>query len=902
MAAHASEAFRLPTNVKPTHYDLTIRTDLEKEAFSGAVKISIEIVEPTTQIVLHSAEELVLNDESLTITSVPGASAAQTGRVQLTSGKTYDPVTQRVSYKLPTQLQPGSKAVLSITFNNTLTDSMVGYYKSQWPGGIYSLTQFESTDARRALPCWDEPLLKATFGVTMISRAGTVSLANTGALSDAPNPSSLASDFSPSVAEALYAGVDKGEWTATTFENTPPMSTYLLAFANGPFEYIESSYTSIKGNVRPLRIYATKDVIGQCQFCLDVTVRAVPLYEKVFDVEYPLSKLDTLVAHDFDAGAMENWGLITGRTSAVLVDPNSQDLTRQMAVAGTQSHEIAHMWFGDITTMAWWDNLYLNEGFATVMGESIILDRLFPEWRVNSQFINSNLNQALRLDAKLSSHPIEVPIPDPNQINQIFDSLSYAKAASVLRMLSEYVGEKEFLKGVSVYLKKHSYKNTVSSDLWAGVSEATGKDVDALMHNWVTAMGFPVLKVTESADGKSINVRQDRFLEDGEPSEKDNETIWTVPLALLSSKGLDRSAVLDKREATFEIDTAKPWKLNAGTAGVYRVLYTPERLQKIAAQAAESGSPFALEDRIGLVHDAMALAKSGQLKISAALGLVWTWRSEAEYLVWQGISDNLGIVVGTWQENSHIKSQLDAYRRALYVPLVQKLGYEYRSGESPDDTQLRKVAVGVAAAAGDEGVLKELRTRFGKYIAGDEAAVPADLLGTTFAQSVKHGGKEEYEAVLKLFEAGKNPSVHQASMRALGSTQDPELIERTLGLIATKSRNQDVIYFFWGLSSNLKARLPLRDYFEKEYDTLYKRFETTSTFKYLISSTYAGFSSKKDLELAEKFFDGKDISKFNMALAQAYDSIKAKLRWIERSTDDLQSFLDEWEKEAGAKL
>ena len=199
---------------------------------NNVASYSIEIVEPTTQIVLHSAEELELSDESLVITSVPSTSEAQAGKVQLTTGKKYDPATQRVSYTLPAQLLPGSKAVLSIAFKGILTDSMVGYYKSQWPGGIYSLTQFESTDARRALPCWDEPLLKATFGVTMISRADTVSLANTGALPDTPNPSALASDFSASTVEALYAGVDKGEWKATTFENTPPMSTYLLAFAN----------------------------------------------------------------------------------------------------------------------------------------------------------------------------------------------------------------------------------------------------------------------------------------------------------------------------------------------------------------------------------------------------------------------------------------------------------------------------------------------------------------------------------------------------------------------------------------------------------------------------------------------------------------------------------------------
>ncbi|KAI0319059.1 peptidase family M1-domain-containing protein [Amylostereum chailletii] len=453
------DAYRLPTDVRPSHYDLTLRTDLEKETFAGAVKIDVQVVRPTNAISLNAAAELKLEPGFLYFP----ASADVVHPVTTT----FDAGNQRITYHLADTLPAGTTATLEIAFSGLITDNMVGYYKSTWPKGIYALTQFEPTDARRALPCWDEPLLKAKFTVTTISKAGTVSLAN---MPVATEPAT-----SCQLTQKLYDGVKEGTWTATKFATSPPMSTYLLAFANGEFAYLESSYTSpISGKVRPLRIYATPDVIDQAQFCLDVTTRAVPLYEEVFDVEYPLPKLDTLVARDFDAGAMENWGLITGRTSAMLLDPNSLDMQAKKRIAVTQSHEIAHMWFGDITTMAWWDNLYLNEGFATVMGESIILNKLFPDWKVDSEFINDILNDALRLDAKLSSHPIEIEVPDANQINQIFDSLSYAKAASVLRMLSEYVGEETFLKGVSIYLKKHLFANSVSRDLWDAIAEASG--------------------------------------------------------------------------------------------------------------------------------------------------------------------------------------------------------------------------------------------------------------------------------------------------------------------------------------------------------------------------------------------------------------------------------------------
>jgi aminopeptidase 2 len=350
----------------------------------------------------------------------------------------------------------------------------------------------QPTAARRAFPCWDEPLLKATFAITLISRENTVNLSNMPAVSE--NVYEVSSSENSSISGvtkwlsslALGDKAAEDKWKITKFETTPPVSTYLVAYANGPFEYLESSYTSpLSGKTRPLRIYATKDHIDQAQFALDVKAKVLPLYEKVFDVEYPLPKLDTLIAADFDAGAMENWGLITGRTSVYCLDPTRPDIAAKKRVATVQSHEVAHQWFGNITTMAWWDNLYLNEGFATLMGEVVIADKVFPEWHVNSKFITEHLNDALDLDAKLSSHPIEVDFPDANQVNEIFDSLSYAKAASVLRMLSNYVGEDKFLNGVSIYLKKRLYANSVSRNLWEGISESAGFDVTKMMEIWV---------------------------------------------------------------------------------------------------------------------------------------------------------------------------------------------------------------------------------------------------------------------------------------------------------------------------------------------------------------------------------------------------------------------------------
>jgi aminopeptidase 2 len=874
--------YRLPTDVRPRHYNLTIRTDLEKEKFSGFVKIDLDVVETTKVVTFNAAAVLNLGPATLVASSGAELAPVETK---------FDPGTERATLIFAEELPAGSKATLRVGFWSALTDSMSGYYKSTWEKGIYALTQFEPTDARRALPCWDEPLLKATFSVTLISRNGTVNLSNMPAHPDVAVADKLT--------ESLFEGVKDGSWHVTTFETTPPMSTYLLALANGEFIHLESSYKSpLSGKVRPLRIYATPDVINQAQYALDIKQKALPLYEQAFDIEYPLPKLDTLVANDFDAGAMENWGLITGRTTAYLVDPENADIAAKKRIARTQSHEVAHMWFGNITTMAWWDNLYLNEGFATLMGEKIILDKIHPEWKVDADFINDHLTAALRLDAKLSSHPIEVEVPDAGQIGQIFDSLSYSKAASVLRMLSKFVGEDKFLKGVSLYLKKHLYSNTVSRNLWEGIGEATGLDIPKIMDNWVSKMGFPVLTVTETSTG--IKVRQDRFLEDGQAKPENNKTIWSVPLGLVTAsvRGqslIDNTALLETREAEFKLDTAKPFKINADTNGVYRVLYTPTRLSAIASEAAKPDSIFSLADRIGLVHDAFALGKAGYLELSAALNLVHELRAETEFLVWGSIDSSLSGIIHTWWEDDKVTLPLKAFRGALCSPLVDKLGLEYSKKDSADITQLRTLAVGGAAAVGDPATVKALLERFSKYISGDASAIPVDLLSVTFRTAVEHTGTPAYDAVLKLFENPPTPSIKVAAIQGLTSAVDPALQERTFKLIQSSVRNQDLIYFFRGLSTNPKATNVLREFFENNYDSIYTRLEATFSMKYIVQAVYTGFSKEEDRAKAEAFFKDKDISKYNQALAQVLDGISAKAAFIERSTSNVVAWLGSWE-------
>ena len=598
---------------------------------------------------------------------------------------------------------------------------------------------------------------------------------------------------------SMLADGSSGTWKSTKFETSPLMSTYLVAFACGNFVSLSSEHKSSDGKIVPLKILAMPNQIKQAQFGLDIKKWALPIYEEIFDIPYALPKLDTLVAHDFDAGAMENWGLITGRTTAYLYDPEKSPLSAKKRVATVQCHELAHMWFGDIVTMKWWDNLWLNEAFATIMGELVIPDRIWPEWKVRKEFVKDHVQAALGLDSQRSSHPIEVDCPDANKINQIFDSISYSKGASVLRMLAGIVGEEKFLKGVSIYLKKHVYGNAETKDLWAGISEASGMDVASIMANWTLKIGFPVVTVEEPGNGK-IKVTQNRFLSTGDVKPEEDETIWYVPLevkTMASGKvSVDSKTVLNARSMEYDLKGSDSFKLNGDTTGVYRVSYTPERLSKIA----EEPSLLSVEDRIGLVSDAMTLAKAGYAKTSGALSLVaGLGKTETDYLPWSQIGAGLALLNTTWWEQPEAtRKAITALRNSLFRPVVDRMGYEHEKDDSPDVQELRTLAVSVCAASEDPAVIKELQGRFAPFLASnDDSKMPPDIQRVIFEVAAKFGGTKDFDKLRAVYDKPPNPSTKVDAMYSMCMTKDKALLDRVFTMMEDGSvKNQDLYIFF----------------------------------------------------------------------------------------------------------
>lgn len=611
-----------------------------------------------------------------------------------------------------------------MTFTGTLNDNMAGFYRSSFKAEDGSTTwmatsQMEPTDARRAFPCFDEPALKSTFAVTLVADDKMTCLSNMDVVSET----------------TVDSKVTGGKRKAVTFNKTPPMSTYLLAFIVGELNYIETNSFRI-----PVRVYAPKDRdIEHGRFSLELAAKTLDFYEKTFDSPFPLPKMDMIAIPDFSAGAMENWGLVTYRVVDVLIDEKVSGASVKQRVAETVQHELAHQWFGNLVTMDFWDGLWLNEGFATWMSW-YSCNVFYPDWKVWEGYVTDNLASALSLDSLRSSHPIEVPVKRADEINQIFDAISYSKGSCVLRMISKYLGEDVFMEGIRRYLKKHAYGNTQTGDLWAALSDASGKDVEKVMDIWTKKVGFPVVSVTEGSN--SIHVKQNRFLRTADVKPEEDETIFPVFLSLRTKDGVDKDLALSSREADFKLQDMDFFKLNADHSGLYRTSYTPERLRKLGL-AAKDGL-LTVEDRAGMIADAEALAASGYQKTSGILSLLDSFKSESEFVVWQEISSRISVLRSAWMfEDQAVKDALKHFQLDLTKDKAHELGWSFTDKDGHIEQQFKAMMFGTAGIAKDETILKAAFDMFNKFKSGDSSAIHPNLRSSVYAIVLSSGGKEE---------------------------------------------------------------------------------------------------------------------------------------------------------------
>lgn len=653
---------------------------LNRQSLTASRRIDCEITEPTKEIVLNTLE-LKLHNAKLVLD--------QTKSSQEISSTTfsYDEKAQRATITFDQELPVSKKASLTVGFEGIMNGEMAGFYRSKYKPVVEPAksvptdgdwhymfsTQFESCDARRAFPCFDEPNLKATFDFEVEIPEDQVALSNMPVKDTKPT---------------------KDGWKMVSFDTSPVMSSYLLAWAIGDFEYIEQlTDRRYNGKQIPVRVYTTRGLKHQGEWALQHAPKIIDYFSEIFDIDYPLPKSDLLAVHEFTHGAMENWGLVTYRTTMVLYDEKTSDARYKNSVAYVVAHELAHQWFGNLVTMDWWDELWLNEGFATWVGWHAI-DHLHPEWQVWAQFVNEGMESAFRLDGIRASHPIHVPVRDALDINQIFDHISYLKGCSAIRMLANHLGVETFLKGVSNYLKAHQYGNAKTKALWDALSEASGQKVDEIMHPWISKIGHPVLTVAEEPG--QISVKQTRYLSSGDVKPEDDTTTWWVPLGLEGKKGqsgVQALSLTQKEETIRDIDDDF-YKLNSGATGFYRVNYPPARLAKLSTQL----DRLSTEDKIAIIGSTGDLAFSGAGTTPALLSFLQGFTQEKHALVWSQVLDSIGQVKSVFGEDEEIRKGLEKFTLKLIDQKVKEYGFDFPDGEDYLTVQLRKALISSAVA------------------------------------------------------------------------------------------------------------------------------------------------------------------------------------------------------------
>ncbi|KAG0370209.1 hypothetical protein BGZ54_007318 [Gamsiella multidivaricata] len=599
---------------------------------------------------------------------------------------------------------------------------------------------------------------------------------------------------------------------------------------------------------------------------------------------------------------MENWGLITYRTVALLYDEKTSAASNKEQVASTVAHEIAHQWFGNLVTMEWWEHLWLNEGFATWVG-TLAVDHLFPTWETWSNFVISEYQQGLSLDSLRSSHPIEVPVSDPHEIHQIFDAISYSKGASVIRMLSNWLTVDVFLAGIRRYLKKHEYDNASTNDLWDALSVESGIDVREFMNTWTRVIGIPILNVTE-AEGL-VTLEQHRFLSTNDVKPEEDETVWWVPLGVYPKPAsiADPNQTLKTRELKFEAprskDGEKFYLINKGFTGVFRTNYPPSAIRQLGL-AIQAGDPdLGVTERAGLLADQSSLATSGHSGVEHLLDLIQYYKNEKAFVVWDLLLNKLDNITQVFSVNERTHEAIKHFQRKLVHDLAHELGWEFPKDEDYLRTRLRGAILSCAGRSGHEATVKEALRRFKLFFeegADKDAILHPSTRRTTFEVAVSHGGVKEFEQILSYYRTTLKQDQQVMCLMSLGSAVHGEdLIQRTFDLAMSDDvRSQDFVYVLAGLATNIKARHAAWTWIKSNWTTIQERFTgNMGMLGYCVKIPVNKMASVEVLKDLDDFFADKDVKDFERDLEQAKEGLQIRSKWVARDGAALESWLVE---------
>ncbi len=825
---------RLVSYVVPQRYDIRLKPDLENFTFEGIETIFLVVSKKTKTLTLHSKE---IDIETVSL---------EKGNDKVFAKKIlYDEKKETATFLFPQTLEARPKEYkLSIVFKGILNDKMRGFYRSKYvcEGKECHLatTQFEATDARRAFPCFDEPAHKAVFHVSLIVPKGKTAISNT-----------------------LPVSVMEHEegFQIVKFSPTPKMSTYLLAFIVGDFEFIESK---TKRGVQ-VRVFTKPGKKHQAQFALDAAIKTLDFYETYFAIKYPLPVLDMIAIPDFASGAMENWGAITYRENTLLVDEKHSSVSGKQRVAIVIAHEIAHQWFGNLVTMEWWTHLWLNEGFASYI-EYLAVDKLFPEWDIWTQFSVYDLGVALRLDALQNTHPVEVVVHHPSEIGEIFDEVSYSKGASIIRMLASYLGEENFRDGLRYYLKKHSYKNTETIHLWQAFEKISGKPVPKIMRNWTSKPGYPVVRAEIKND--RLHLSQSRFFASPISKLKNKKKIrWQIPISIQSESD---------------------WlKINIGESGFFRVAYSKELLERLVSPV--SNKTLSPRDRLGIIRDLFALSESGDIKTTEALEFLKAYKNETDYTVWLEIAMGLSKIQQILHKTK-IENGLDRLVLRLFSHPFKRLGWEKKQGETHTDTLLRSLCISRLGKAGDKKIITEARKRFDKIKKGghENPNLRAEIYGIV----AKYGGLKEYKTLVEMY---KKETLYEEKNRigfALGDFTSEKILCLVSHFALSKDvRAQDTLGIMSSLGSNPLGRNIWLKCIKSNWKLLVSRYGDGGLILARLVKGISGSAEPKHLKIFKEFFTTHDAPGAERAVEQVSEKLESNILWLKRDKKIIEKFL-----------
>lgn len=842
---------RLFEQFAPKDYDIKLEISEDKKYFSGSVEISgRKVGRPSNRITLHQKGLTVSNVKVISKDKKGKEENIEISRVILQNS--YD----EVRLHSESTLYPG-EFIISMDFKGVITDNMDGIYASRFKENdeqkLIIATQFESHHAREAFPCIDEPEAKATFSLSLSHAKNETALGNTPIVSEKVNK----------------------EIKTTVFDKTPIMSTYLLAFVVGELDYKES----ISKNGVKIRTYATKNQVQHTDFALDVAVKCMDFYEDYYDIPFPLKKCDFVALPDFASGAMENWGLITFREQTLLNDEENTSLGMKQYIAIVVAHELTHQWFGNLVTMRWWTDLWLNEGFASWM-EYLAIDELFPEWKVWTQFAVDDLQLALKIDSLEHTHPIEVAVKHPDEIRTIFDAISYQKGASVIHMLQHYLGAEGFRDGLRHYLKTHSYKNTTTVDLWQALEDVTKKPVKDFMHAWTSKSGFPIVQVEKQND--HLKITQSRFVTNPSSKSRNDNTLWPVPLL---SSDLKQQIANKKVNNVLYNGNQPPLKINEDHSGFYRVNYSHElQQQQLAALDQNKFDPL---DRMGLLSDSFETTKAGYQPVTEYLELLEHYENEDSLSVWEIIAGSLGSirsVLSKSDEDNELRDLMKPYVKKIASKQLDRLGWEEKENENHLDTLLRPIIIGTTVGADSPKELEKALELYDQKINGDNHINP-DIRGIVYSTAARKGGEKEFNDMLDLYKKSDSSDEKLSLTAALCSFKQPEIHEKVFDLIKSDVvRTQDNSYWIAYSFMNRHARNSTWEWMKENWEWMKEKMGTDLSFSRMPIYAARTFADQKLIDEYVEFFSNRMEPMIERTYSQGLEMAQTSVAWRNRDS------------------